>query len=67
VAKVYVINLTQINPFWRAVSISLLTVGYVVVIDFKAGLCKNVGMNLANEIIIFILVICSFLRSITCW
>ena len=37
-AKVYIVNLIQINPLWRAVSISLLTVGYVVVIDLPVQL-----------------------------
>ena len=37
-AKVYIVNLIQINPFWRAVSISLLAVGYVIVIDLPVQL-----------------------------
>ena len=53
-AKVYIVNLIQINPFWRAVSISLLTVGYVVVIDLpvqltvgKIQLDRLIGLRLS--------------------
>jgi hypothetical protein len=36
--EVYVVNLIQINPLWRAVGISFFTVGYVVVIDLPVQL-----------------------------
>ena len=39
--EVYVVNLIQINPFWRAVGVGFLAVGYVVVIDLPVQLAMR--------------------------
>ena len=37
-SEVYAVNLVQINPLRRAVSVGFLAVGYVVVIDLPVQL-----------------------------
>ena len=39
--EVYAVNLIQINPFRRAVGVSFLAVGYVVVIDLPVQLAMR--------------------------
>ena len=39
--EVYIVNLSQINPLRRAVGVSLLAVGYVVVIDLPVQLAMG--------------------------
>ena len=39
--EVYVVNLIQINPLWRAVGVSFFAVGYVVVIDLPVQLAMG--------------------------
>ena len=36
--ELYVVNLIQINPLWRAVGVGFFAVGYVVVIDLPVQL-----------------------------
>ena len=39
--ELYVVNLIQINPLWRAVGVGFFAVGYVVVIDLPVQLAMG--------------------------